>query len=574
MTTIAADLVAPRRYRERGGSVHPGLLDALLEVTRALSRPAGVEAMVGAVLGVVAKNVACERASLYLLDHAQQELVLHVEASVGPIGLRLPMGVGLAGWVAEHQVPVRTTEPTGDPRFLAAVDEATGFHTRSVLAVPLVDAAHRTVAVVQLLNKEGGFDAADEAFVSGLGPACAMAIANAELVDSLEARNRELAAAHARLRRQHAEQEALSALERALGAARDEAVVLQLALDFLVRRWSTTDASALLRGERNHVVTAVPEEDGTVRLRARRISKAWADSLLQRFDEPAEAGRAGVVQVSAPIVVDGARIGALQILVSSEPDPVGVSTVSQVAAAVGRAIHGLRDQALAARDDRLALVGQMMGSLLHDLRNPLSAISGYVAMLAEEDDPAERRDLAGRVDAALGWLETMSQEVLEFSRGTAQLALRTVAVDAFLRDLAAVCGPDLERFGTRFHVEGHGSGQVLVDPGKLRRVLANLARNAGEAGAKQVTVAVRASAEGVIFEVTDDGPGIHEEMRDRLFQAFATMGKPGGTGLGLAMALRVVEAHGGTIEALPGTPGAVFRITLAADPASGTPILG
>jgi signal transduction histidine kinase len=363
------------------------------------------------------------------------------------------------------------------------------------------------------------------------------------------------------------EQLALAALERSLADARDEGVALYQALAFLVSRHHPRDASALLRGERNHVVAAQPDPDGgPVRLRARRISKQWADTLLLRFDQPAEAGDDHLVQISAPIEVGGERIGALQLVLGAEDrDRPDLELVALVAAALGRVITDLRARARAARDDRLALVGQMMSSLLHDLRNPLSALTGYVELLAEEPDAAARAELARRAVGAVDALEAMSQEVLEFARGTTHApAAGLVPVPEVLADLEAIAVPDLRRFGTELRVDDQGSGAVRADPVRLRRVLANLVRNAGEAGARLVTVTARRDADHVVLEVADDGPGIHDEVRDRLFQPFATFGKSGGTGLGLAMARRVVEAHGGTLEAPPSAAGAVFRVTLPA----------
>jgi signal transduction histidine kinase len=549
------------------------LLDALLTLTRDLARPAGLEALVSTVLTTAKSAVGAERAALYRVDVATGELVLHTDPAEAVSGVRLAAGTGLAGWVAANGVPVRTHAAT-DPRFFPGVDDATGYRTREVLAVPLLGVGDRVVGVLQLLNKDGGFTADDQALLEGVGPACAMAIASADLVDSLEERNRELARAHEQLRQRNEELDATSRLERSLAVARDEGVVLHRALDFLVERYRPLDASALLRGERNHVVSAqAPDDAGPVRLRTRRISKRWAEALLQRFDAPARSPDAEVVELSAPIVVSGARVGALQLLVPAAAEP-GVGLVALVASAVGRAIGALREQVVAERGDRLALIGQMMGGLLHDLRNPLSALAGYVELLAEEDDPSERQVVAARAGQAITFLETMAQEVLEFSRGTASLAVRDIAVERFVDEVREIVEPDLRRFGAVLERGALAEGRFRVDPGKLRRVVANLARNAGEAGARRVVLQVSRAEDAFVLEVADDGPGIHEEVRERLFQPFATFGKPGGTGLGLAMALRVVEAHGGTIEAVAGEgPGAVFRITLPAD-AEGTPVLG
>jgi signal transduction histidine kinase len=106
-----------------------------------------------------------------------------------------------------------------------------------------------------------------------------------------------------------------------------------------------------------------------------------------------------------------------------------------------------------------------------------------------------------------------------------------------------------------------------MDAGRIRRALANLAINAAQAGARTVKICLQRSPSALTVWVEDDGNGIPEELRPRLFQAFATFGKKGGTGLGLASAKRVIEAHHGTIELVSSTKGStVFQIWLPAEP--------
>jgi signal transduction histidine kinase len=85
---------------------------------------------------------------------------------------------------------------------------------------------------------------------------------------------------------------------------------------------------------------------------------------------------------------------------------------------------------------------------------------------------------------------------------------------------------------------------------KLRRAIVNVARNAGEAmrGGGRFAIQVAKRGDRLVFTLSDTGPGIPEEIRDRLFQSFATHGKADGTGLGLAIVKRIAEEHGGSVE--------------------------
>ncbi|HSP18469.1 MAG TPA: HAMP domain-containing sensor histidine kinase, partial [Myxococcaceae bacterium] len=102
---------------------------------------------------------------------------------------------------------------------------------------------------------------------------------------------------------------------------------------------------------------------------------------------------------------------------------------------------------------------------------------------------------------------------------------------------------------------------VRGDDGRLRQVLLNLVSNAARAGAQTVRLQATADAGRVRVDVTDDGPGIPETIRPRLFEPFATT-REDGNGLVLAVSRRIVERHGGTLSLLSAGPGATFSIEL------------
>ena len=123
--------------------------------------------------------VNAERASLFLVDREHDELWLTVaqEADAGVSELRVPAGSGIAGWVARTGETVRVDDAYTDPRFNPELDQRTGFRTRSVLSVPLVDGRGEVFGVSQLLNRRDGrpFDAEDERrFQEFVGPIAVM----------------------------------------------------------------------------------------------------------------------------------------------------------------------------------------------------------------------------------------------------------------------------------------------------------------------------------------------------------------------------------------------------------------
>jgi two-component system sensor histidine kinase PilS (NtrC family) len=211
------------------------------------------------------------------------------------------------------------------------------------------------------------------------------------------------------------------------------------------------------------------------------------------------------------------------------------------------------------RAERLEAVAALSASLAHEIRNPLASIRSSVEQLsrsahADEDD----RYLAQLIVRESDRLSRLLSEFLDFARVRAS---EFVPVDLQAVVTAAArlvrehpdCRPDIE-------IRVLGSRTVLDgDEDLLHRVVANLLINAVQAarGPTLVTVTTRpakptelpggcAIEQPICLEVKDDGPGIPEELRDRLFQPFVT-GRVGGTGLGLAIVQRAVEAHRGLV---------------------------
>ncbi len=214
-----------------------------------------------------------------------------------------------------------------------------------------------------------------------------------------------------------------------------------------------------------------------------------------------------------------------------------------------------------ARAARGEAIARMAAAVAHDVRNPLGIIRASVDLLRERSgaslDPRDR----ARLDDVLGEVERLRGLTQDFLDLAAEPALARAPAD--LRELAeeAARGSKALHPAVAVSVEVDALPPVACDAGRLRRVLANLLENAAEAGARRVEIHGASDATSVRIAVRDDGPGVDPAVRTRLFEPFAT-GRDGGTGLGLAVARRIVERHGGTLELVPGGGGAVFEIAL------------
>src|ERR1700730_13807905 len=216
------------------------------------------------------------------------------------------------------------------------------------------------------------------------------------------------------------------------------------------------------------------------------------------------------------------------------------------------------------RNERLSLLGTTIGSIMHDMNNPLMCIRGACEVMRATIHDELTNKMAGLIHEAAEKMEAMTRELLDFSRGKTQLNFQSISVHDFLHHLEsdfAKCRPIVH-----VHVETLYGGLLNVDRHRLVRVFSNLIRNAREAMAKtsewRMLFMVKPIESGVRFEVSDTGHGIPAELLPHIFEPFVTHGKSNGTGLGLAISKAVVEAHHGTIWVKSGEQGTTFTVDL------------
>jgi two-component system sensor histidine kinase HydH len=205
----------------------------------------------------------------------------------------------------------------------------------------------------------------------------------------------------------------------------------------------------------------------------------------------------------------------------------------------------------------LAALGEMSAVLAHEIRNPLASLKGHAQLLAELADARTEGRVRRVIDEALR-LERLTNHLLDFARsGTVQPVPTSPAevLEVALRASA----PE------RIEVDsGSAPATWSLDGARLEQVLINLLDNALQVtpADRKVTARVAAHDGELVFEVRDHGPGVPPDQRERIFEPFHTT-KVHGTGLGLAVARRIVTLHGGSIEIEDApTGGAIFRVRL------------
>ena len=223
-------------------------------------------------------------------------------------------------------------------------------------------------------------------------------------------------------------------------------------------------------------------------------------------------------------------------------------------------IQALREQVR--QRDRLAAIGEMAATVAHEIRNPLGGIRGFAALLAR-DIPAEdpRARLVEKILAGSKSLDRVVGELLEYTRPV-ELETRPVAC----AELVGIALSYLDRGNEKVRIDNtvDPSFKVLADPDKMRQVLLNILINAEQSieSEGEITISAAADDSAVTIAVQDTGSGIPPDELDRVFSPFYST-KERGTGLGLAVAAKIVEGHGGalTVESEVGK-GSTFSVRL------------
>jgi signal transduction histidine kinase len=565
------------------------------EVGRALSGSGDLDTLLALIMRKVTELMEADRSTLFMLTEDGKQLSSRVLPGGPPVEIRLDLGEGIAGWVARTGEIVNIPDAYADTRFQPAVDHKSGYRTRSILTVPMLGALGGLVGVLQVLNKDGGpFTRADEELLVALASQAAIAIENARLYHSVVQQNQELSRARRDLERRTRELNALYEVEKELSAALD--------LDDLLSR-ILAQAITVLGGGAGSI--ALCEADGALRFRT--VQGPAAPRLIERtlphgtgllgwsikhrtplvIDDPSQdprhaseiATEIGVVPqhlMVAPLIEGEDVIGGIEIIDQRRSSRDGdgawgnddLKLLVLIAAQTANAISLARRRSEQSNRDRLASIGRMLAGLLHDLKTPMTIISGYAQLMAAMDDPAQRDRYVEQIQRQFDLMSGMTREVLAFARGDTDLVIRKVYVNRFAEELSTQLGAAVQGRGIDFEVEARYDGIAYFDEQKLMRVFHNLTSNAIEAmpDGGHLQVVIDRQGDDLVWTVKDTGPGIPAHVRARLFELFAT-GRKGGTGIGLAIVKRIIDDHRGVISPETGPSGTTFVIRIPATPA-------
>lgn len=583
MPTIETQLIAEKKK-----------LALMQEVGRALSSSIDLDSLLTLIVENISLLMEAERSTLYLLSEDGQSLWSRLAQGNEQVEIRLKIGEGLAGWVASSGETINIQDAYNDNRFQPAYDQKTGYRTRSILCIPMRNHFGNIIGVVQVLNKQAGpFDEDDEALLAALASLAAIAIENTKLYQSVVSKNEELYQTQEELKQRSFEINVLYDIEREMNSLHDlDELLERILLRSIEIVGATAGSIALISkrlGDLRFHTTSGKHGDRVLkhRLQLGKGIIGWVaahgkPAIVNNPDEDPRhatdfAEKIGLNPshiLCAPLIYGDEVLGAIEII-----DKLGPSTRSDasvfdeddlrllqlIAGQVSRAVQLARANVERENENRLAAIGQMMAGVLHDLKTPMTIVSWYADMMAEIENEGERKSYIELIKRQFDLMNGMTREVLAFARGDSDLFIRKVYLSRFLEEVIEQLKHELQGKNIDMRLEAGYSGIAYFDENKILRVIHNLVRNAMQAmpTGGEILIRTKQATGGLIFEFEDNGPGIPQEMKGRLFEPFTTIGKKSGSGLGLAIVKKIIDDHAGEIKVLSNTgKGTCFQVKL------------
>ncbi len=363
-------------------------LHYFIEVTKRVNSTIQLDELLKIILEIALEITNADRGTVYLVDEGSGEIWSKALRGDELTEIRLPIGRGIAGYVAQTGETINLIDVYQDPRFNPEVDIKTGYRTKTMLCQPIKDKDGKIVGVFQLINKKDGiFTKGDEEMLNALAIHASIAIQNAKMAQEL------------------------------------------------------------------------------------------------------------------------------------------------------------------VNNERLAVIGRMASTIVHDIKNPMTTIKAYAQVLRKKIGEGEAIQLVNELINQIDRLANMAQEILDFSRGVTSINLSKIKLSDFLNGTLAFLERDFERNSIEIEKHLEFDDEVEIDIDKMTRVVLNIANNSKDAMLEGGKFIVKTWREDDFFfmEFTDTGTGMPEEVKKKLFEPFVTYGKKHGTGLGMAITKKIVTDHKGQI---------------------------
>ena len=202
------------------------------------------------------------------------------------------------------------------------------------------------------------------------------------------------------------------------------------------------------------------------------------------------------------------------------------------------------------KSERMSAVGRMASTIVHDIKSPMSTMRLAAQVIRKKTTDKVVVEFLDDMVQEIDRFLAMTQEILDYSRGLSVMNLQTVNFAETMNSMVTFMERELSRRNIQIDRNLQFDGQVKIDPDKLLRAFYNVAINAADAMGKEgvLYITTKRGVGNVIVEFRDEGCGMPDEVKSRIFEPFFTYKKKYGTGLGMAIVKKIIDDHKGKIE--------------------------
>ncbi|MBP7653964.1 GAF domain-containing protein [Candidatus Dependentiae bacterium] len=455
----------------------------------------------------ISKFLDSDRTSLFLYDKEDNILYSKVAQGLDNEILKIQIGQGIAGYVAQTRKFLISNNVYECEYFDKNFDKFTNYKTEKILCMPLINMQQELVGVIQVLNKtDGNFDEFDIEKLNSLTTIVAVALDNSKLFDEL------------------------SDLK-----SYNENIVNSVNLSIIV-----IDKHNKIKSYNQHFI----KNFGTlteVKINSDILTTLnFIDNIFELILDARENGFVKKNEIDS-IINEKQYYFNIQLrkLTNDEDNILILLDDSTELVSLKKSEH-------------LALIGKFSSSIIHDIKSPMSIISGYAQLINSIESSNDAKKYSSIIIDEINRLVNMSREILDFSKGEIKLNLSLIKIgDLFLMTESNI-KYQFESEQMFFEYIQKDNPIVNIDVDRFKRVIYNITSNAKAAmtagGKFSIKILFHDKNKNFIDIIfSDTGAGIPEKFRSRIFEPFVSYNKLTGTGLGMAIVKKVVEEHNGTI---------------------------
>ncbi len=550
-------------------------LATLSQVSMAIGSTLDLPTTLQNVMDRAVQILHAEAGSLLLLDPKRQELTF--EVVLGPtedelLGMKTQIGKGIVGTVAQTGQSLIVNDVAADPRWNVAFDEATDFHTKDILCVPMI-AYEQVIGVIEVINKQDGtvFNEEEAGMLMSFGAQAAIAITNAQIFTSTDK------ALAGRVQELQTIQMFVQELQTSLNLA----TVLDLSLSLIM---DTLGVSMGLIGIiKNHdeiglyllAQRGMPMEMGRYKIDPWPLNKgilgrvvrtgelAWVNDITQDANYVPKNHRTRSLLV-VPVLREGRVIGVVD-LESTRTDYFASDDVAFVKLLVSHAAIAIENAQLFEQVKQANQAKtEFMNTASHELKIPMTSIKGYAKLLqmgAGGSLTDQQRNFLGVISNNIDRMAQLVNDLLDVSRieaGRIRLEIQDVQMRDVINEVLESVRTQIENKRLNLMVDiDDDLPELRADYNRIVQIVTNLVSNAYKYTPEGGDIAVIAKPyngdiQGISVTIKDTGYGISEEDQSKLFTTFfrssdQNVRNEPGTGLGLSITKKMIESHGGEL---------------------------